>query len=53
MTPLGLLLGNTPNFTYGIYPYFQTYFQTYQRTFQPPQPYDCKDTATFYSLQIF
>ena len=36
MTPLGLLLSNTLNFTYGYkYPYFQTYFQTYQRTFFP------------------
>ena len=50
MTPLGLLLSNTLNFTYG---YNTNTLQTYQRTFQPPQPYECKVITTFYFLQIF
>ena len=46
MTPLGLLLGNTPNFTF-------TYGFKLIKELSFPQPFDDKDTATFYSLQIF
>lgn len=50
-----LLLDNTPNFTYGYNTplYIIYFFNLIKELSFSPQPYDDKDMATFYFLQIF
>ena len=50
-----LLLGNTPNFTYGYnIPLYITYFFNIVKELSfSPQPFDDKITATFFNFQLF